>query len=265
MVSRVLLLSIYVLVLGCTKDDALDVEDATCIIDKISSAEFVYEYKYNVDGDLFLINQDFRLEESEVNVLRIYLKSINPDSIVIGRLLDGFQQEAPRITTKYSDGNLTEVKRFLSGGDTQVFRFEYTSEKIRINIDFDSAEEGIQKISYGDYFLNAEDNVERVEKYEFGEDLNLAILVEEKRFTYDSANNPWRGLLYPVFLCSELPKARFFSTNNILSETTDLGVKEFQYFYEDNITVGANVFLFSSCAPSNETVQETYTYTNCSN
>jgi len=259
-----LLVACYVLNLSCAKgDDSIQADDS-CLIEKIISEEFVYEYKYNVRGDLFIINQEFRLTEPNPTFLRVYVKTVTPDSIAIGRLTNNFVQDEPRITAKYDEGQIVELKRFFTSGETNILNFTYTSEKVRITVDYDNGQGGMQKVSYGDYFFDG-DNISKVEKYEYGANPNEASLVEVKSYTYDTANNPWQGLVFPVFLCPELPEARFFSKNNILTETSNGEEALFQFEYDGDLTLGARVPLFTSCASSNERIQETYTYLNCSN
>lgn len=263
-ILKLLLAPIYVFIFGCSKDDGIAVNDGNCIIEKITSEEFVYEYKYNVRGDLFIVNQEFRLTEPNPTFLRVYVKTISPDSITIGRLRNDFQQDPPRIAVQYTNGNVSEVKRFFTSGETNILTFEYSAEKIRISVDYDSGDGGMQKVAFGDYFLDG-NNISKVEKYEYGADPNVAELVVVKSYTYDTANNPWKGLVFPVFFCPELPEARFFSANNVLTENVNGQETELQYDYDGETTIGGNVLLFNACESPTEKIQERYSYINCGN
>jgi len=106
---------------GCTKNDGL-LEIDQLKIEKIISEEFAFEYKYNVDGNLFFITQEFRQSGPNPFFLNVYVQSISPDSLEIGRLRDGLVKDAPTVAIKYDGNKIKEVKRFFGTGEVRMLR-----------------------------------------------------------------------------------------------------------------------------------------------
>ncbi|QCX00790.1 hypothetical protein FGM00_11970 [Aggregatimonas sangjinii] len=246
--------------IGCTTDDET-AEDKTCRISTITSDEFIFKFNYNVDGNLFFINQDFLQLDTDPIALNLYVRAIGQDSIIYGRFTNSFTADTPRLTTKYEDEVLTTVKRLSASGILlSTMHFEYGESTTRILLE---PEDGNPDV-YGDYFFDGDENVIRVEKYVYDEEGEEATLFEVVDYTYDSFNNPWKGQVYPLLFCTDLPNAKYFSSNNALTEIVGAETMTFNYSYDtDNKTVMGDVAIFNTCSTSNVAANETYGYIDC--
>lgn len=268
-IGKSLFLLINLLIIGCSKEEVKTNADEPqpnaeerCVNKRIEVNEtYAFEYQYG-DSGLFLVNEERFFSQS--NSTSYYVKQIRPDSITLERALEDGTNELPTMTAKYNGENITELRRYyFDTGGINIIKFEYSPEKVRIDLDYQIGDR-IQKISYGDYFLNEKGNVVEVKKYRYDtNDQSIVALYEERSFTYDNAINPWKGIFYPVFLCQSLPRAKFVSTNNIVTETKDSETFGFDYVYdESNSTVTGKVFEYISCS-SDMVVTEKYTSEDC--
>lgn len=259
---------------GCSKDessntnkdnDVINNEDnvtnnENCMISKIRTGIYAHEHKYNENG-LFLINALNYSNPSNVQVSSYYVNYIENDSITIGYILDNGTKDNPLISAKYEGKNLIKLERFY-GSSSNIFDFEYGVDKIRVTESYKSL--GLQKIDYGDYFINEKGNITDLKKYKYDpDDESIITLFEEKSFTYDNSNNPWKGIIYSVFLCQELPETTFFSSNNILTETKNSNTTTFHYEYDNGTTIKGWVLTPLRCNTIDNIVEEFYSYKNC--
>lgn len=237
------------------------VTDQSCLIEEIRFATSKFEYIYNNNDELQQIINTYN-----GNSTAYYVNKITNDSITIGQILDDLSQSSPLISAKYNGEKLTQLKRFYTSSSINVFIFEYTQGKITVRQDYAT---GIsyQNVYYGDYFLDQNGNVTSVKFYEYDHNApNNFSLINEFDYTYDNGNNPWKGIIYPTFLCQYLPNAMLFSQNNILTETNNNTSNTTYYGYEydeHNLTIkGLNKHPYNVC--NSETIlNEFYLYTDC--
>lgn len=261
-------------IFGCSSDqsspnptpdsptDTPQIEE-NCLIKEISFATSKYAFSYDSDQALDQINETYG---STSNIY--YVNHIATDSLDIGLVQSDGSNGTPLISAKYQDGKVIRLKRFYSAIKYNYFIFEYSADKITVKQDYVSGST-YQNIAYADYILDQNGNATttKIYKYDANSPSNYT-LFNERENLYDTANNPWKGIIYPTFLCQNLPNAMFFSQNNMVSEIDKTRGTTSNYSYEfdtNNLTIkGLNKHPYSVCNSSN-TVTEYYTYTNCYN
>ncbi|GAA4281647.1 hypothetical protein [Gaetbulibacter aestuarii] len=237
--------------------------EENCLIKAISFATSKYDFNYDSNQILDQINETYG---STTNTY--YVNHISTDSIDIGLVQSDGSKGTPIISAKYQNGDLIQVKRFYSATRYNYFIFEYSADKITVKQDYVSGST-YQNIAYADYFLDENGNAiaTKIYKYDTSSASNYT-LFNERENTYDIGNNPWKGIIYPTFLCQNLPNAMFFSQNNMITEIDKTRGATSNYSYEfdaNNLTIkGLNKHPYSVCNESN-TLTEYYTYTNCYN
>jgi len=259
---RTLFLLAVILQLACDKsNDTIEKSNAGSI-SKISSQEFSFNFEYNVDGNLFFINQERLFPESGPVSLNVYVKKIGKDSLILGRLRNSFIFDPPTLTVKLKDEKIIQVKRHIpSLPASSTMNVTYETDKIRISMVYQDGSTMQKTRTYGDYFLDANGNVNKIEKFRDTDNGTGTLLFETVALSYDSANNPWQGLVYPLLFCTDLPQAKFFSRNNINSRTINGNLSSFEYIYDaDNRTISGDVEIFNSCSIPNRRFLEAYEY-----
>lgn len=256
------------LLTNCSKNESnnepipenIEIEQ-NCLIAEIRFATSKYEYIYNNNDELQQIINTYN-----DNPTTYYVNKITNDSITVGIILDDLSQDLPTLGAKYNAEKLVHIKRFYNTSTVNIFIFEYTEEKITVRQDYSN---GIsyQNISYADYFIDQDGNVSSTKLYVYDNNSpNNFTLYNEGFYTYDSGNNPWKGIIYPTFLCQNLPNPMFFSQNNVLSETNNNTSTTNYYSYEydeNNLTIkGLDKYPYNVCS-SAITLDEYYSYTNC--
>lgn len=273
--STIKLICITLLLINCSSGDSNTdpipenpVTEQNCLVDEIRFATSKYEYIYDNDNKLHQIINTYNNTPSTY-----YVNQITNDSITIGLILDNLSQDLPTISAKFNGEKLTHLKRFYYDPiRVNIFIFEYTDDKIIVRQDY-SAGTLYQNVNYGDYFINQDGNVTSAKLYKY--DINSPnnfTLINELNYAYDSGNNPWKGVIYPTFLCQNLPNAMLFSQNNVISETNNNYFNNtstnnyYSYGYdENNLTIkGLDKYPYNVCN-NTATVDEYYSYTNCYN
>ena len=243
------------------------VTEQNCLVNEIRFATSKFEYIYD-NNKLHQIINTYNNNSSTY-----YVNQITNDSITIGLIFDDLTQDLPIISAKYNGEKLTHLKRFYYNPIRfNIFTFEYTEDKIVVRQDYSSGTL-YQNVNYGDYFINQDGNVTsaRLYRYDINSPNNFA-LINEINYAYDSGNNPWKGVIYPTFLCQNLPNAMIFSQNNVISETDNNYFNNtstnnyYSYEYDEyNLTIkGMDKFPYNFCGGP-ATLDEYYSYTNCYN
>jgi hypothetical protein len=270
--SIIKLLCISLLLANCSKSESNneqipeDLEtEQSCLIKEIRFATSKYEYIYNNNNELRQIINTYN-----DNPTTYYVNQITNDSINIGIILDDLSQDFPTISSKYDGKKLIQIKRFYNPSKLNIFNFEYAEGKITVRQDYSSGT-SYQNVNYGDYFINQDGNVTSAKLYKYDNNSpNNFTLFKESNYTYDSGNNTWKGIVYPTFLCQNLPDAMWFSQNNVISETNNNYYNNtstnyyYSYEYDENnlTTKGLNKYPYNVCG-SAITLDEYYSYTNC--
>lgn len=272
--SIINLLFISLLLTNCSKNDSsseLNIEpfpenietEQNCLIEEISFATSKYKYIYNNNKDLHQIINTYNN-----NSTTYYVKKIANDSITVGIILADLTESFPTISAKFNGEQLIHLKRFYNSSTVNIFLFEYTTNKITVRQDYSNGT-SYQNIAYADYFRDQNGNVTTAKFYRYDNNSpNNFTLFNELTYTYDSGNNPWKGIIYPTFLCQNLPHSMVFSQNNVLSETNYNTSVTNYYSYEydeNNLTIkGLNKYPYNVCSSATR-LNEFYTYTNCYN
>ncbi len=250
---------------SCSKDTTSEdniLQAQNCNVSEISYKSSKFEYKYNEDG-LYLINEFIN---DNFKVSYYVNKAIN-DSITIGIVRDDLSKDPPFITAKYDGTKLVQLKRIYPSTNSNIYNFDYDSEKVRITQKYSNGNT-IQNIAFGDYFLDQDGNISTVKKYKYDDinDPSISTLTEEISFTYDNAKNPWKGILFPTFLCQSLPNTKYISINNATAEINNSETTVFTFEYdENNNPVKGIVEDISAACNSAIIVEEFYSYSNCNN
>ncbi|MCF7559964.1 hypothetical protein L3X39_04885 [Sabulilitoribacter multivorans] len=259
---------ISLLLINCSKNES-NIEpipenietEQNCLIEEIRFATSKYKYIYNNNNELHQIINTYN-----DNPTTYYVNKIANDSIEVGLIFADLSQDLPTLSAKYNGEKLIQLKRFYNPSTANIFSIEYTENKITVRQDYSN---GIsyQNISYADYFMDQNGNVSSIKLYVYDNNSpNNFTLYNEASYTYDNGNNPWKGVIYPTFLCQNLPNPMLFSQNNTLSETNNnTGTTNYySYNYDENnlTTKGIDKYPYNVCS-SAVTLDEYYTYTNC--
>lgn len=268
--SIIALICLSVILTNCSKSESnneplpVNMEsEQNCLIEEIRFATSKFEYIYNTNDELQQIINTYNDIPTTY-----YVNKITNDSIIIKRNLSDINYDFPAISVKYNGDKIIELKRYYNAETANIFSFEYSEEKITVRRDYTNGN-SFQNITYADYFLNQNGNISSRKLYVF--DINSPnnyTFYNELTYTYDSQNNPWKGIIYPTFLCQNLPNSMFFSQNNALTETnintTSTDIYSYEYD-ENNLTIkGLDKHPYNVCNGSN-TLDEYYSYTNCYN
>lgn len=241
-------------------DNKISETEKNCVVTEIDMGGSVnYKYFNNANGL-------YQIREEIGSIQNLYVSHIANDSIEIGFILSDLTNDLPVIKAKYDNqGQLIKLERDYLNSKSNIFTFEYTTDKINV-IQLYNNSGDIRKVAYGEYYLDENMNVVLVKKYRQNiNDPLIFDLSEEKMFTYDNANNPWKGILYPNFLFQGLPCSNFFSSNNISQITKDGITANFEYQYNDNVTIRRFVPDEPFGITCGLNYDENYFYSNCIN
>ncbi|MDJ0646339.1 MAG: hypothetical protein QNJ57_10195 [Flavobacteriaceae bacterium] len=267
--SLLKILIIFFFCFSCSQDSSTyedNGEDNTpqaqdCDVSEIRYEALKFEYKYNEDG-LFLMNE-FIANNFKASY---YVNRTISDSLNLGIIREDLSKDPPFITAKFNGTKVVQIKRFYPSTNANIFDFDYDNEKVRITQKYFNGN-SIQSIAFGDYFLDQDGNISAVKKYKFDDinDPSSFKLTEEKSFTYDDAKNPWKGILFPIYLCQSLPKAKYLSNNNATSEIKNSETTEFLFEYDENNHVIKGFVEEINACSSPKIVEEFYSYSDCNN
>ena len=230
-VLNILILSL--LIFSCSKED--DISNS-CIVTKIEyeNQSYFFEFEY-INNKLSKI-KDFYFTTNLPEGYTYNVNHITNDSITIqGANNSSF----PILSAKYNGNKLLRLQE--NTGGNYIYKFDHNQTRIRvlqvyINY-FGIGGITFENVAYADYFLDGNKNVKNVKTYKYDPiNSDNTTLNSDIDYTYDSANNPLKDIIYPNFnfINDQLPHPSFFSKNNILSRKYNGNTVNYNFEYDEN-------------------------------
>lgn len=212
-----LVIPVLFLVFGCEEEQDFN---TSCLLEEVQFDEFSsLRYITISGGQIYEVRQIFD-DGEEVRTLETFRFEHYPDSLAIKRLSSP-NMRLPYMHVLFENELPQKVVRFFpSEGVQLVHTFDYSDPtRIRITLDRIASTGDVLRAGYGDYFLDENGNVSRlntfgIDQFNYGGDL---VEYLDQSFTHDDFRNPVQGFFLPFFNPVALPDPRFFNNNNIIS------------------------------------------------
>lgn len=240
---------------SCNQEEVTPQE---CILETLQfDPLYRLEFRTLSGGRIYEIKQYFDFE-GESKVVASFSFDYFKDSLAVRDRINASNYKYPFLTATYADDRLKQVVKYFPQSEIRLIHdLSYpASDQIKVDLTRVASNGDRLYAAYGLYDLNQNGNVVRVQRFGIDEsNRERMVLYDEIVYTYDDYLSPVDNLFLPFFTETNVPDARFFSKNNIVSEIIN-GVEQ-SYSYE----YGANRSISTQTPPNGPSVY--FEFVNC--